>query len=141
MSALADSESSFELLQRVRAGDADALDQLLRRYLPPLRRWASGRLPRWARDVSDTQDLVQDAVLKTLKHLQEFQPQREGALQGYLRQAIMNRIRDELRRAHRRPAAVDAGESVASEQPSPLAQTIGQEMVDRYEDALVQLRR
>jgi RNA polymerase sigma-70 factor (ECF subfamily) len=91
--------------------------------------------------VSDTQDLVQDAVLKTLKHLQEFQPQREGALQGYLRQAIMNRIRDELRRAHRRPAAVDAGESVASEQPSPLAQTIGQEMVDRYEDALVQLRR
>jgi RNA polymerase sigma factor (sigma-70 family) len=141
MSALADAESSFELLQRVRAGDADALDRLLRRYLPPLCRWASGRLPRWAREASDTQDLVQDTVLNTLKHLQTFQPQHEGALQAYLRQAVMNRIRDELRRAHRRPASVEADDGVASAQPSPLAQAIGQEMVDRYENALVQLRR
>ena len=55
-----DPESSVELLERARAGDSDALDRLLGRYLPRLRRWASGRLPRRARDLSDTDDLVQE---------------------------------------------------------------------------------
>ena len=89
-----DPESSIELLERARAGDSDALDRLLGRYLPRLRRWASGRLPRGARDLSDTDDLVQDTVFRTLRHIDGFHPQREGALQAYLRQAIMNRIRE-----------------------------------------------
>ena len=139
MSAAVDPESSFELLQRVKTGDAEALDRLLRRYMPALRRWASGRLPRWARDLSDTQDLVQDTVVQALKHLHAFQPQREGALQAYLRQAIVNRIHDELRRAHRRPAAVELDEDVPSALASPLAEAIGQEMLDRYEAALLEL--
>jgi RNA polymerase sigma factor (sigma-70 family) len=140
MNAGIDPESSFDLLQRARTGDADALDRLMRRHLAPLRRWASGRLPRWARDLSDTQDLVQETLLRTLKHLKTFQPQREGALQAYLRQAIVNRIRDEVRSAHRRPAITELGESVRSDMASPLAEAIGQEMVERYEAALAQLR-
>jgi RNA polymerase sigma-70 factor, ECF subfamily len=140
MSAEIDPESSMELLQRVRAGDVDALDHLLRRYLPALRRWASGRLPRWARDLSDTQDLVQDTVIHSLKHLHAFQPQHDGALQAYLRQAVMNRIRDEIRRVHRRPRAVGFDENIPSTAASPLADAIGDEMLDRYEAALSQLR-
>ena len=62
-----DAESTFQLLAQARAGDRTALDTLFARYLPPLRRWATGRLPRWARDVSDTQDLVQDTLLQTFK--------------------------------------------------------------------------
>ena len=73
----------------------------------PLRRWTHGRLPRWARDVSDTPDLVQDVLLQTFKRLEHFQPQSEVALQAYLRQAVMNRVRDELRRHRRRPGTVE----------------------------------
>jgi len=135
-----DPESSFELLERVRTGDKEALDRLLRRYLPALARWASGRLPRWARDVSDTQDLVQDTLIQALKHLHTFQYQREGALQAYLRQAVMNRIRDEIRRAHRHPAQTELAEEVPSTSVSPLEAAIGQEALDRYEAALAQLR-
>jgi RNA polymerase sigma-70 factor (ECF subfamily) len=135
-----DPESSFELLERVRTGDKDALDRLLRRYLPALARWASGRLPRWARDLSDTQDLVQDTLVHALKHLPGFHYQREGALQAYLREAVMNRIRDELRRAHRRPAAAELAEDVPSASASPLEDAIGREALERYEAALAQLR-
>src|SRR6266850_143764 len=135
-----DPESSFELLERVRTGDKDALDRLLRRYLPALTRWASGRLPRWARDLSDTQDLVQDTVIQALKHLHTFQPEREGALQAYLRQAVMNRIRDEIRRAHRRPPPTELAEDVPSGFASPLEDAIGQEALERYEAALAELR-
>jgi RNA polymerase sigma-70 factor (ECF subfamily) len=140
MDAVIDAESTFELLRRARDGDAEALDRLLRRHVPSLRRWASGRLPRWARDMADTQDLVQDATLQALKHLHAFQPQREGALQAYLRLAVMNRIRDEIRRAHRRPPPTGLDESVAGVSPSPLEEAIGHEALDRYETALGQLR-
>src|SRR6478736_1451369 len=83
---MADPESSFELLEGARAGDPAALDRLLSRYLSPLQRWASGRLPRWARDLSDTGDLVQETLIRTLRNIGSFRPEREGALQAYLRQ-------------------------------------------------------
>src|SRR4029450_12597494 len=135
-----DPESSVELLERARAGDSDALDRLLERYLPRLRRWASGRLPRGARDLSDTEDLVQDTVIRTLRHIDGFHPQREGALQAYLRQAIMNRIRDELRRAKRRSPPEELADDVRSPLASPLEEAIGQETTERYEAALAELR-
>jgi RNA polymerase sigma factor (sigma-70 family) len=140
LTGVSDAESSFELLTRARAGDAEALDRLLFRHLGPLKRWASGRLPRWARDLSDTQDLVQDTVLRALKHVKTFHPQHDGALQAYLRQAVANRIRDELRRAHRQPGKEELQDNVPANVASPLALAIGEEMVQRYETALAELR-
>jgi RNA polymerase sigma-70 factor (ECF subfamily) len=135
-----DSESSFDLLQRVRSGDEEALNRLLQRYIPALNRWARGRLPTWARDLSDTQDLVQDTVLQAMKHLQTFRPEREGALQAYLRQALMNRVRDELRRAHRRPHPEELPDAMATKSASPLEEAVGHEALDLYEAALASLR-
>jgi DNA-directed RNA polymerase specialized sigma24 family protein len=104
---VSDPESSFDLLQRVRSGDADALNRLWQRHIPALNLWARGRLPHWARDLSDTQDLVQDTVIRAMKHLSTFRAEHAGALQAYLRQAVRNRIRDELRRSSRRPPPVE----------------------------------
>jgi RNA polymerase sigma-70 factor (ECF subfamily) len=133
-------ETSLQLLARARAGDRAALDVLMARYLPRLRRWASGRLPRWARDAADTQDLVQDVVLQTFKHLDTFEPRNEGALQAYLRQGIVNRIRDEHRRTGRRPMVTELDTQTADRAASPLEEAIGQEALERYEQALMRLR-
>jgi RNA polymerase sigma-70 factor (ECF subfamily) len=132
-------ESTVTLLERARCGDASALDVLFARYAGPLRRWASGRLPRWARDAADTQDLVQDTLLHTFKNIGNFELRREGALQAYLRQALMNRIRDALRRYGRRgtPDALESG--IAAEAPSPVEEAIGRELAERYERALGRL--
>jgi RNA polymerase sigma-70 factor (ECF subfamily) len=129
-------ESSFELLARVRTGDDEALDRLLARHLPRLRRWARGRLPLWARDQGDTEDLVQDTVVHTLRRLEAFEPTREGALQAYLRQAVMNRIRDAVRRAKRRPAVTPLDEELAAQDLSPLERALGSEALARYDAAL-----
>ena len=75
-------DDTVELLLRARAGDPQALHQLFDHHIPILRRWASGRLPRWARDAAETSDLVQDTVGETLKHLDTFEPRGEGALQA-----------------------------------------------------------
>lgn len=135
-----DPESTFELIGRAREGDQAAVETLFARHLAPLRRWASGRLPKWGRDLADTDDLVQETLLQTFKRIGEFEPRRVGALQAYLRQALMNRIRDELRRKGRRPdaATLDGLQSYA--EASPLESAIGAEAVDRYERALARLR-
>ena len=133
-------DSTFELLERFRGGDHDALDRLLQRHVGPLRRWISGRLPPWARDLTDTDDLVQDTLLRTFRKMADFEPQRVGALQAYLRQAVLNRLRDELRRKGRTPAMVALDDVQVPAEGSPLEEAIGREAIDRYESALARLR-
>lgn len=133
-------ESTLSLLTRARAGDEGALNELFARYLPSLRRWASGRLPRWARDLADTPDLVQETVVQVFKKIEGFEHRGEGAFQAYLRQAVMNRIRNEIRKAATRPARADLSDEQLDESLSPLERAIGVETVERYEAALQRLR-
>ena len=131
--------SSRRLLARARRGDSGALDELLRRYLPPLRRWAHGRLPRWVRTMADTTDLVQDAVLHTVGRLEAFEPRGRQALAAYLRQAVRNRIRDEHRRFAVRGAADAVSDALPDGCASPLDQAIQSETSARYRSALARL--
>jgi len=133
--------SSLTLLARAQAGDRVALESLIARYRPRLQRWASGRLPRWARDMADTQDLVQETLFQTFQKIERFQVRGEGALYGYLRQAILNRIRDELRKAKRRPARTEIDPQSPHDGRSPLEDAIGNEAIERYERALATLRQ
>jgi RNA polymerase sigma factor (sigma-70 family) len=132
-------EATGDLLERVRNGDRGALDSLLRRYLTPLRRWASGRLPHWARDMRDTDDLVQDTLVNSLRNLHGFEARHSGALHAYFRQAVSNRIKDELRRAARRGLPVEPGTDLAAIGPSPVEEVIGKEAFARYERSLARL--
>lgn len=132
-------ESTLQLIERVRRGDPAALERLAARHLAPLRRWARGRLPRWARDLSDTDDLVQDTLIKTFRRLDDFDVRGSGALLAYLRQAITNRVRDELRRHGARPPATDLDVLAIDRQPSPLETAIGRESLERYESAMSRL--
>jgi RNA polymerase sigma-70 factor (ECF subfamily) len=135
-----DPESTFHLIDRARAGDNEALERLFARHLGPLQRWARGRLPRWARDLADTDDLIQHTLLHTFRTIHDFQPRQVGALQAYLRQAVLNRIRDELRRKGRRPESTDLDHLQLASAESPLEEAIGHEAVERYERALARLK-
>jgi RNA polymerase sigma factor (sigma-70 family) len=133
-------ESTFVLIHRARAGDQDALERLFARHLAPLQRWASGRLPRWARDMASTDDLVQETLLQTFKRIEHFEPRGVGALQAYLRQAVLNRISNELRRHGRTPESVELDAVDVAGDSSPLEEAIGREAVEHYERALERLR-
>jgi RNA polymerase sigma factor (sigma-70 family) len=131
--------TSRDLLRRAREGSTRALSALVGRELPRLRRWASGRLPAWARRGVDTADLVQDALIRTLRHLHTFEPQGRGALQAYLRQSVVNAMTDERRRAFRRPIHSELSVEVAASAPSPLEELLGHETSARYLAALHKL--
>jgi RNA polymerase sigma factor (sigma-70 family) len=131
----------MDLLDRVRAGDTEALDDLLQRCIPALRRWAHGRLPSSARGMQDTSDLVQDTVMKVLRRLHAFDARHQGALQAYLRQAVMNRIRDVIRQKCRRPDQTELSDRIVDERTSPIDYAIGVENRARYDAALERLRQ
>jgi RNA polymerase sigma-70 factor, ECF subfamily len=133
-------DSSVQLLARIRAGDTDALNRLMARHLPALQRWARGRLPVGVRDLEDTADLVQESVIQALKHLDHFEYRREGALQAYLRQAVYNRIRMEFRRKRSRPERAELDSQRETPTASPLELAVGNEALERYEQALARLK-
>lgn len=91
--------------------------------------------------LAETADLVQETMVRTIGHVAHIEPEREGALLAYLRTALHNRIRDEIRRAARRPEEVELDEALNEHPaPTPLETIIGHEAAERYEAALLQLR-
>lgn len=132
-------DASIELIVQAQSGDDDALNRLLDRYVPRLRRWASGRLPSSMRTMLDTGDLVQDAVVAALRRLRTIDVQHEGALFAYLRQAVNNRIIDLYRRRQRRPERQEMPLDAQSDETSPLDAAMRAEDVERYEQALARL--
>src|SRR5262245_991827 len=129
-------EPTMELVIRARNGDRMATEALLERCLPQLQRWAHGRLPAAARGSLDTNDLVQDAALNLVKRLELFEPRHVGAMQGYLRQSVINRIRDEVRKIGRHAPPTELSEDHPSDRTSPLEAAIQSEAYERYRQAL-----
>jgi len=132
-------ESTATLLGKARAGDEDARERLIRRYLPVLRQWARGRLPVYARDAVDTDDLVQVTLIRAVASIDRFEPRREGAFLAYLRRILLNALRDQIRRVAVRPGREELGADFASPVPSPVEQAIGKERLAAYEEALASL--
>jgi RNA polymerase sigma-70 factor (ECF subfamily) len=138
--ALLSDEPTIELVVRARSGDRGAVEALLQRCLPRLRRWAHGRLPAAARGCLDTEDLVQESAMHVLGRLDVFEPRHVGAMQAYLRQSVINRIRDEVRRIGRQPPPVELPDDHPADQTSPLEVAIQAEAYGRYRQALKALK-
>ncbi|KAA3641739.1 MAG: RNA polymerase sigma factor [Proteobacteria bacterium] len=133
-------ESTATLLGKVKDGDDEARNRLCAIYLPMLQRWAHGRLPEYARDLAETDDMVQASLIKALNKLDDFQSQHEGAFLAYLRTTLLNQIRDEIRRYSRQDAHnTPIQESKTSNQGNALEQAVGAEVLERYERSLTLL--
>ena len=135
-----ETDSSFDLVERACNGDERALNDLCARYLPRLQRWAHGRLPPCARGALETQDLVQETLTSVMQRIRSFDPHHKAAFPSYLRQALLNRIRDHIREAQRRPPPGPLDSAQAASGPSPLEAAIGREALERYEAALQRLK-
>jgi RNA polymerase sigma-70 factor (ECF subfamily) len=75
--------------------------------------------------------------------VEAFEIRGEGSLQAYLRQALLNQIRQEIRRAATRIPVSEGladGDHVEASGPSPLEAALGAEAIERYERALNRLR-
>lgn len=97
-------------------------------------------MPRWARTFVDTTDLVQETLIRTFRRLDTFEARREKALQAYLRTAVMNRVRDEIRRVRAAPVGQELPEDVVDSAPTPFDLAVTGQLLERYRAALATLR-
>ena len=135
-----DFDSTLDVLDRARQGDAEAARVLIERTVGPLRRWARGRLPYYARAGANTEDVVQDAVLSALARVEHFEHRSVDGMQKYLRESVRNRIRDEVRRVSRRGVGEELPETLTHRGYSPLEELILKERSERYLEGLRTLK-
>ena len=135
----AEAQSSVELLDLGRQGNSEALGRLLERYRPRLRNLARRLLGFTRRDGIGSEDLVQDAIERTLKQMARPEFDGSGGLNNYITSAVYNLAKNVRRNAGRRPLSVDLPPELAALQPSPLDAVIVLESYDRYRAALSQL--
>jgi len=132
-------DSTLTLVTRAREGDRVALELIASRYQAALLRFAHGRTPSSARGLVDTVDIVQMAMMSTLSRLGAIDISVPGSLLSYLRTAVLNQIRDQLRRARRRPQTVLIDERIPALDQDPLEAAISAQELERYDLALLQL--
>ena len=90
-----------DIRQQQGVQEAILRESILEHHIPWLKRWVKGRVPQSFE--LDEDDLVQQAMLDATRRIQDFRSGSEGALRAYLRVAVMNRIRDEVRRRSTAP--------------------------------------
>ncbi|MEQ1858052.1 MAG: sigma-70 family RNA polymerase sigma factor [Longimicrobiales bacterium] len=73
--AEADADSDEELARRVQSGDREALEQLVRRYVRPVHAVVASFLP----DPTQVEDAAQEAFLRALRALHQYDPHRPFA--------------------------------------------------------------
>ena len=93
----------------------------------------------YARAAAETDDLVQVTLLRALGNAAHFDNRGEGAFLAYLRQILLNAVRDEIRRAGRRPPHDSVDRELRDSGPSAVERAIGRQAMDRYEQALTVL--
>ena len=134
-------DSTLLILDRARQGDRAAALILLERAMPSVRRWARGRLPPAARADANTEDVVQDAVLRALPRISRFRHETVGGLQAYLRTIVMNRVRDLIRKSRRHGTSIAIDDHpLPDDDPSPLELAMRRQNVDRFLAALQRLK-
>ena len=130
---MSDTTSTQALVKKVQAGDQDALNSLYGRYVPRILAAVRIRLGAELRGKVESWDILQDAMFASLKNVQAFNYDGEGAFLNWLSKIVENRIRDHIdfqraeKRDHRRekPLGRSDGDSVplidveASGLPSP----------------------
>ena len=134
-------ETSFELVRRACAGDAEAENEICRRYSPRLHKWARGRLPAGARPARETGDVVQDVLIRAIRTFPDFELRHEHSFPAYLRTILANRLLDLGRVDARRPPPkpLDEGIDPPARDPSPFDAAAVAERQARFDAALKEL--
>ena len=79
-------------------GDREALESLLSRYLPRVRRIVAARVGRHWRELALAEDLVQETLLDAYRAVEGGEIVSEAAFCSWLARCVQNRALDELRR-------------------------------------------
>ncbi len=95
--------TSHDLLDRLKADDAQAWDRLIVLYAPLVYRWCR----RWDLRDQDISDILQDVFQAVAAHIATFRKERAGdTFRGWLRTIARNKVQDHFRKLAGEPEGV-----------------------------------
>jgi RNA polymerase sigma-70 factor (ECF subfamily) len=114
MGTLMDNNSaeSVELIERVRAGDGDAINAIFSRHRERLRRMVDIRMDRRLQARVDASDVIQEAYLEVVQRLEEYLDDPKVPLFLWLRLVVGQRLM-KVHRQHLGTQQRDAGREVS----------------------------
>jgi len=101
-----------------KCGSQEALARIYEKYIDLLLTLAMGLL----NDAHEAEDVVQDVFVAFARSANGFT--LRGSLKAYLTTAVVNRVRDRIRRERRRPAVLDEATRAVAESRSPDEQLV-----------------
>ena len=122
-----------KLKWQFKCGSPQALGRIYEKYVDTLLTLAMGLL----NDAAEAEDVVQDVFVSFAKSANGFT--LRGNLRAYLTTAVVNRVRDRIRRQRKRPIPREAEAPVPSEARGPEEQLVFSEYAGRLSTALEQL--
>jgi RNA polymerase sigma-70 factor (ECF subfamily) len=128
--------TSRSLLERVRADDPRAWDQLVALYAPLVFHWCRG----WDLREQDAADIFQEVFQAVATHIGSFRKEQKGdTFRGWLRTITRNKVHDFFRRRGREPEGVGGTDAQArlAEVPAPAPAEEGSLAEEPAERALV----
>ncbi len=146
-------KSSFPLIARIRAGDRQAIGNLLERHVSALRGYVRLRCGPVLREQESCSDLVQSACREVLEDLGQFEYRGEAAFRRWLFQAAERKLMDRVRYYGRgkrdvgREASITPGSGAQEEELltcyatfcTPSQHAVAREQVAKIEKAMDQL--
>ena len=93
-SSLDGAGTTLYLLRRWRAGDDDAINELLKRHLPAIHARVHRLLGKELRQHANSEDIVHEVVIDLLKYLPQFHISVDSDFQAFVAKITINVIRD-----------------------------------------------
>jgi len=98
MSQSEDTQAEFQgLLQRVRAGDQSAQNDLFQKYRPYLRMLAQSNVDTWMQAKTDASDIVQESMIDACRGIKDFAGTTEAEWLAWLKKIVNNNLHDMVR--------------------------------------------
>lgn len=102
------------LLQRIRSGESSACNELYEKYALRILSIVRSRLGPQLRQKVESWDIVQEAMLDSLRQIETFEYRNEGAFLNWWSKIVENRIRQQYKHFHAQRRDMDRENS-----PSP----------------------
>jgi RNA polymerase sigma-70 factor (ECF subfamily) len=147
-----DSAETCDLLERVGAGEARALDRLLRRHRRELRAFVEVHLDPRLRARVDPSDVVQDTQLEAVRRMDDYLRRRPMPFRLWIRKQAFERMlrlrRDHLERGRRSVkrevawpdrSSILVARPLLKAPPSPGEELAARELAERVAEAVGQL--
>jgi RNA polymerase sigma factor (sigma-70 family) len=125
-----------DLYEGAQSGDAEALHELIERYLPQLHAFVRLRLSSGLRARESSMDVVQSICRELLAHGSRFEFRGEDRFRAWLFTSALNKIREKARFHHlgkrdvQREAPDDPGRQLVASYLTPSMHAIGKETAD-----------